>query len=273
MSYTTVHIECNEELAETISTLLLEIGFDGTAYENGLLQAFIPASEFDNNALNKIADSLELHIKAITDTPDQNWNQLWEDNFHDLSIDNQIHIRAPFHQDKGFKHEIIIHPKMAFGTGHHGTTQLMLKEMLNIDFKNKTVLDMGCGSGILSILASQKGANKVTAIDYDINSVENSSENTQLNKIQNVTILQSDNLDKVTTTFDIILSNIVKNINLSLMPSFSRCLKPGGLLVICGLLITDLDEATQTAKALNLKLLQHSNDGEWLRLNFEKINA
>lgn len=131
---------------------------------------------------------------------------------------------------------------------------------------------MGCGSGILSILASQLGASEITAIDHDIYSVENSTENAQLNGIENVSISQADNLSGVTSSFDIILSNIVKNINISLWPEFAQHLSDSGILLVCGILIADRDEAVDAAKALNLELLQENNDGEWLQLKFQKLN-
>lgn len=273
MSHTTIQIKCSEEEADVLSSLLMMNDYIGTSYEDGMFNAYIKESDYDALGTAVLVEQLGLSIDKIWITEDQNWNKLWEDNFHDLQIAGKIHVRAPFHKSLALKHEIIIHPKMAFGTGHHGTTQLMMEEMLQFDFSGMSVLDMGCGSGILSILASQLGANAVTAIDYDIYSVENSHENAQLNSIDNVTILQADNLSKVTTSFDIILSNIVKNINMSLWPEFVAHLNENGHLLVCGLLIADRSEAIETAEALNLKLLQENNDGEWLQLKFQKTHV
>lgn len=272
MSHTTIQIKCNEEEADVLSSLLMLNDYIGTSYEDGLFTAYIDEKDYDALGTRVLVEQLGLEIEQISLTEEQNWNQVWEDNFHDLKVADTIHVRAPFHKDLGMKHEIIIHPKMAFGTGHHGTTQLMMMEMLNTDHQNKKVLDMGCGSGILSILASQLGASEITAIDHDIYSVENSTENTQLNGIENVSISQADNLSGVTSSFDIILSNIVKNINISLWPEFAQHLSDSGILLVCGILIADRDEAVDAAKALNLELLQENNDGEWLQLKFQKLN-
>lgn len=273
MSHTTIQIKCNEEEADVLSSLLMMNDYIGTSYEDGLFKAYIKESEYDAFGTAVLIEQLGLQIDKVWLTEDQNWNQLWEDNFHDLQVADTIHVRAPFHQNLNMKHEIIIHPKMAFGTGHHGTTQLMLEEMLNTPMKDSSLLDMGCGSGILSILASQLGAKEITSIDHDIYSVENSTENMQLNHIENVTILQADNLSKVTSSFDIILSNIVKNINMSLWPEFAAKLNDHGILMVCGILISDRSEAITTAEALNLELLQENNDGEWLQLKFQKTHA
>lgn len=273
MSHTTIHIRCTESEAELVSSILLDWDYDGTSYEGNELVAYVNESIFNKDELEELLSGFDLTIEQIYSTHEQNWNELWEANFKDLYVGSDIHVRAPFHASSHKKHEIIIHPKMAFGTGHHGTTQLMLEAMLALDFKDKDVLDMGCGSGILAILAAQKGAKEVLAIDYDINSVENSIENMQLNQITNVSILQAGNLEKVPNTFDIILSNIVKNINLALVPEFSTHLRPGGTLLLCGLLIGDLDEVRTATEALNLKYCGHSEDGEWLQITFEKVDA
>ena len=270
MAYHSIHIKCKEAEAETISTVLLENNYLGTSYERGILVAYILKENLDEAQLKTILKSLNLSIDQQHETKEENWNALWESNFHESIIDDRVQIRAPFHPEKALEHQIVIHPKMAFGTGQHGTTQLMIKAMLQHSFLEADVLDMGCGSGILAIMAEKLGAKTVLAVDYDENSIRNCQENVQLNKVQNVSILQDENLEQVTKTFDIILSNIVKNINLSLLDQFEAKLRAGGTLILCGLLKNDLQEAQTKAKALNLNLTNHTSDREWLQLAFIK---
>lgn len=269
MSYHSIQIICDEDQADMLSAQALDHDSVGTSYEDGQLTLYFQGETAPVELLDLVRN-LGLKVSGSDQIADRNWNALWEENFHDLTV-GDIHVRAPFHSEKGMKHEIVIHPKMAFGTGHHGTTQLMLKAMMKHDFQDRSVLDMGCGSGILAILASQKGARSVLAIDYDIYSVENSLENVQLNGLHNVEVVQADTLDGVTTSFDIILSNIVKNVNLGLLQGFASHLNPNGLLLLCGLLREDLEECVDRASALNLKLIDKDTQDEWLQLTFQSI--
>jgi ribosomal protein L11 methyltransferase len=269
MSYTAVHILCNEDLEETVSFLLQESGFDGTSYEKGRLIAYCNSESYNEHAMNKVLDQFELVAKLVVLEEDQNWNQIWEDNFKDVDIGEQIHARAPFHPAKNVKHDIIILPKMAFGTGHHETTQLSAISLEKLSCQDKIVLDMGCGSGLLAILASQKGAKEVLAIDYDRLCVENTKENIQLNAAKNVEVLQADSVAHLTKKFDIIVSNIVKNINLRLLPEFAAKLNKDGRLILCGFIDTDLKELVKKATAYDLELTEKNIANHWLQTQFK----
>ena len=266
MSYHSINIPCSDEQSETLASIILDLDYLGSSYEDGILTIYSDKNP-DIEQLNTILANLGLELGEQSELEDRNWNKWWESNFHESLIGRDIQVRAPFHKSAARKHEIVIQPAMAFGTGHHGTTSLMLEAMLEQDFKQKEVLDMGCGSGILSIMAEKLGAAHVLAIDYDIHSVENSNHNLQLNHCLNVEVLQADSLSGVTTEFDIILSNIVKGINLGLLPEFLDKLKPGGLLLLCGFLIKDEEEVLEQLKASNLKLISQRSDGEWLQLS------
>ena len=268
MSYKAVHIPCDEEQSETISYLLQEQGFDGSVYENGKLIAYCKTDQFQEDDVQILLKQFDLIAEEIATVDDQNWNSSWERNFKDSDIGKHIHVRAPFHPAKQVPHDIIVNPKMAFGTGHHETTQLSALALEKLDCKDKMVLDMGCGSGLLAILAAQKGAKQVIAIDYDIHSVENTKENVQLNQVKNVDIQQADNLTHLTYKFDIIVSNIVKNINLSLLPQFVDKLNDTGTLILCGFLETDLAELEKAAAAHNLNLIEYNIENQWLQTQF-----
>ena len=270
MSYKAVHIICDPDLEETISFLLQEEGFSGTSYEQGKLIAYCNTEDYDEVRLQKVLDNFSLKAEQIIEEEEQNWNQIWEDNFKEAIIGEHIQARAPFHPSSGYKHDIIITPKMAFGTGHHETTRLSGISLEKLNCEGKAVLDMGCGSGLLAILASQKGANRVLAIDYDEKCVENTKENIQLNNAVNVEVMQADSVRNLTEKFDIIVSNIVKNINLILLPELVARLNPGGHVILCGFLDTDLAEQENAASAQGLKLIEQHVDNHWLQTQYTK---
>ncbi|MDB9882129.1 50S ribosomal protein L11 methyltransferase [Bacteroidia bacterium] len=268
MSYTAVHILCDEDLEETVSFLLQENGYTGTSYEQGTLIAYCQSAQHNEESTAKLLASFNLSTIKIVEEEPKNWNQIWEDNFKDADLGEHIHSRAPFHPAKDVKHDIIVVPKMAFGTGHHETTRLSAISLEKLNCTNKSVLDMGCGSGLLAILASQKAAKRVLAIDYDIHSVENARENVQLNKAKNVEVVQADTVVHLTEKFDIIVSNIVKNINLRLLPEFVSKLHKDGHLILCGFIAEDLNELTTAASAHGLKCIEHNADNNWLQTQF-----
>jgi len=268
MTYKAIHLICDENTEENLSFLLNEIGFSGTSYENGRLIAYCETAQFNQVKLNEVLEIFKLIPELIAEEAEENWNQTWEDNFKDSDIGNNIHVRAPFQPRKEVEFDIIILPKMAFGTGHHETTQLSALALEKLDCANKSVLDMGCGSGLLAILASKKGANRIVAIDYDIHSVENTEENIQLNQTENVEVIHSDSVTQLTEKFDIIVSNIVKNINLSLLPQFITKLKPGGVLILCGFLQEDAEELKNAAAAHHLSFISQNTQNGWLQTQF-----
>lgn len=268
MSYKAVHIICDPDLEETISFLLQEAGYQGTSYEKGRLIAYCKIEDYHEKATHELLANFELIPEQVADVANENWNAMWEENFKEAIIGDNIQARAPFHPSNGYKHDIIITPKMAFGTGHHETTRLSGISLEKLDCEGKAVLDMGCGSGLLAILASQKGAKRVLAIDYDANCVENTQENIQLNKAVNVEVMQADSVTHLTEKFDIIVSNIVKNINLRLLPEFVAKLNHGGHLILCGFLDQDLAEQQTAATAHGLKLIEQHVDNKWLQTQY-----
>ena len=268
MSYKALHIICDQDLEETISFLLQESGYEGTSYEKGRLIAYCKAENYKEDETLTLLANFGLSLEQIVDVVNENWNAMWEENFKEAIIGEHIQARAPFHPSSGYKHDIIITPKMAFGTGHHETTRLSGIALEQLDCEDKAVLDMGCGSGLLAILASQKGARRVLAIDYDTNCVDNTHENIQLNKAKNVEVQQADSLKHLTEKFDIIVSNIVKNINLRLLPEFVAKLNSGGHLILCGFLDQDFDEQQTAASTHGLTLVGKHIDNNWLQTEY-----
>jgi ribosomal protein L11 methyltransferase len=232
-----------------------ETGFESFVETEDGVEAFIQAGKFHDAdlqfVLGEFQDDFFFEVKKEV-IKGKNWNEEWEKNyFEPLVIQNQCVIRAPFHTQ--FPHtsfEIIIEPNMAFGTGNHETTSMMIEAILETDLKGKNVLDMGCGTGILGILASMKGAARVTAIDIDEWSFKGATENAALNNIDNLTVKMGDAALLGNENFDVIFANIHKNVLISDLPAYNSVLKPGGLLVMSGFYTEDLAEITLKAKTL-----------------------
>lgn len=205
-----------------------------------------------------------------------NWNEEWEKNFSPVVIDDTCIIRAPFHiLDKKYTYDIVIMPKMSFGTGHHDTTWLMCKNMLASNFKNKTVFDMGCGTGVLCILAKKLGAQNVTGNDIDEWSVENAIENCAANNCSDIQIVEGNSnlLSSKKNHYDFILANINKNVLKSYLPAFSKSLKPSAYLFISGFFKTDCDELINLASTHCFKLYKQELKNDWAVLIFQKGNS
>jgi ribosomal protein L11 methyltransferase len=231
-----------DNIIEFLPYKLEPLGFEGFFESDSVLVAYITAKNFNENDLNEILAELGISQSSVTRStlPEKNWNEVWESNFEPVRIGNCM-IRAPFHapsQDCDL--DIIIEPKMSFGTGHHATTSLMASEMFGLEFKNSAVLDAGCGTGILSILAEKLGAKAITAIDIDIWSYRNSLENISRNNCFKIEVLHGDISLFKGRIFDVILANINLNIHLSNIPLYASLCRNGGTLLISGILSSDI---------------------------------
>ncbi|MGA1583757.1 MAG: 50S ribosomal protein L11 methyltransferase [Saprospiraceae bacterium] len=230
---------------EMLIALLSELPFEGFEEQDARLLAYLPESAWTEDLDPQIENVARMLGFSVTRArlEDQNWNALWESNFSPVSIPGYVMIRAEFHDNPpsdAYRHIITITPRMAFGTGHHATTRMMLLEMDELPFESRAVLDYGCGTGILAIVARQKGANPVVAIDID----PNCTENTLINASQNacsLTVMTAD-IDQIdsASTFDIILANINRNVLIQAIPSLYRMSRPGGHLLLSGFLEEDL---------------------------------
>jgi ribosomal protein L11 methyltransferase len=198
--------------------------------------------------------------------PEENWNIQWESNFSPISVGNFCHVRADFHPPlQGFKYELVITPKMAFGTGHHETTFMMMEAMKSIDFQNKQVLDFGCGTGILAILAAKLGAREVIALDIEEPAIENAKDNAVLNGVEAQIIPILGVLQTLAMSEqDIILANINRNVILDELPSLKKRMRTSALLLLSGILWNDWEFIALRAQELDLQLIQVNQKGDWM---------
>jgi ribosomal protein L11 methyltransferase len=257
---------------EILMAELIEIGFDSFTEEHTGILAYIQKELLNEEDLKQIhlLHNTEIKISyTFREMPNINWNEEWEKNFSPINVEDQVSIRAEFHENQNLPHEIIIQPKMSFGTGHHATTYLMIQQMLEMEFENKTVLDMGCGTSVLAIFAQQKGAKKTAAIDIDEWSVENSIENAARNKVE-LEISQGTAENLGSEYFDIILANINRNILISDIPTYVSILNNGGQLLLSGLCFFDVDDILEVCNQEKLTLKKKLQREEWVSLLLEK---
>ncbi len=254
---------------------LSEIGFDTFEDIDEGFKAYIPEDEIIEEKISEIFRqyssmfTLSFEIRTI---PHQNWNEVWESNFEPLKINERCYVRATFHEPHPeYEFEIIVDPKMAFGTGHHQTTFLMMKLMMETDFKGKKVLDMGCGTGILAILASHLGAGDVVAIDYDQICVESTIENSDLNKVINIKPLYGSKEAIPDEQFDIILANINRNILIDQIERYSAVLSPNGIIFFSGFYEDpDLKIITEKSNTSGLDYVIHDKKDNWVAAKFNR---
>jgi ribosomal protein L11 methyltransferase len=254
---------------------LAEFGFDTFEEMDFGFKAYIPADQFNKKALDEILQPYHQMFTfsyEVTLIPHKNWNEIWETNFEPIEIKDQIYVRATFHPaTPDFKYEIVIDPKMAFGTGHHQTTSMMMDYMLETDYQDKTVLDMGCGTGILAILASKMGATSVTAIDFDEVCYESTLENAPLNHIGNIIAICGSKEDIADYEYDIILANINRNILVEQMGRYAEVLKPDGEIYFSGFYEEpDLDIIVEEARKYDLKYISHKENKKWVAVKMVK---
>lgn len=275
MDYTEVRFYNDASLNEAIIAWLGDNDFDMFEERTDGVNAYIEAKLFKEDDLIKILQLIPgsgENIRYETSfIKDQNWNKKWESNFEPVSIAGSVYIRAPFHpKSEAFQHEIIIEPKMSFGTGHHATTSLMIQCILKLSLKNKVVLDMGCGTAILSILADKMGAKSIIAIDIEEWAYLNSLENCEMNNVKNISVLKGDVSLIKEKKFDVIFANINRNILLNDLHSYSDSLNSGGEILLSGILAGDKEIINQCALKYGLSFKSQKEENNWLALHYIK---
>jgi ribosomal protein L11 methyltransferase len=275
-----IYIEYNftvtpkEPATEILIAELGEVGFESfVENENGVI-AYIQKDDWsatvleDIFVLNSEEFSIEYDQKEIEQT---NWNAEWEKNFSPIQVEDVVSIRAPFHENPHLKYDIVIEPKMSFGTGHHETTHMMVQHLLQLDLEGKKTLDMGCGTGILAIFAEMKGANPIDAIDIDNWCYENSVENVERNNCKNISVFEGEAALLVDKKYDVIIANINRNILLMDMQAYTNCLNDNGVLLLSGFYQDDIPVIDAEVSKYNLKLETVIERNHWVALKYNKL--
>ena len=258
---------------EILLAQLQNLPFEGFEFSEKGLNAFILKSEHFENFLDSIElfhnDKVKIEYELETIMP-SNWNSKWEKTFKPIHISSECVIRADFHKKFGKKYEIIINPKMSFGTGHHETTMMMIEYALEISFIKKKVLDMGCGTGILAIIASKKKACSISAIDKDPCCVENTIENSRKNSCNNINVTLTEKVNKEHGVYDLIFANINLNELLNQIPFFAKVLKSNGDLLLSGFFYQDLTNLKEKCEDFGFKIINNKIKNDWCAIRFKK---
>ena len=281
MDYYEIHFTINpntEMHRDVLSALLAEIGFESFIESEQGLIAYIPEKLYSENQLDSVLEDLPLPILSIqykvVYMKGKNWNEDWEKHFFQpIIIDNQVVIHSSFHKNiPVLKYNIVIDPKMAFGTGHHATTSMMVSYLLETELKGRSVLDMGCGTAVLAILAMMKGAQPVRAIDNDEWATQNALENIRLNKTPDIRVDLGDANLLGTETYDFIFANINRNILLNDFPVYAKCMHPDSSIFMSGFFVEDAPLIIQAGRKYGLELVSEKEEGQWKALELRMKN-
>ena len=260
--------------SEILMAELIEIGFDSFTEEYDGILGYIPEELFSEDALKSIPlmNNPDVEISySFALMPNINWNEEWEKHFEPITIEGLCTVRATFDPAASTPYEIVIDPKMSFGTGHHETTYMMLQFLLNEELTNKKVLDMGCGTSVLAIMAAKRGATDITAIDVDEWCVENSIENVQRNGCEYIQVQLGDASSLANKkNFDLIIANINRNILLADIPQYAQSLKAGGTLLLSGFYEEDILLIREKAEAHSLQYVENLERNKWVAVKFKK---
>lgn len=278
MKYKEINIKIaeNESLREKLMAVLLGIGYDSFMETEQSIAAYIETGLFDMNRLQEILQDFEgsASIEKIHDLADQNWNAIWESNYEPVIIEGKCIVRAPFHEKPaGIEYDVVIQPKMSFGTAHHGTTYLMIQLILENDFTGKQVLDMGSGTAVLAIMAAMKGAERTTAIDNDEWAYNNARENCELNSIKNIDVIFGDASSIPGGGYDVVLANINRNILLDDIQHYNKNLNDDASIFLSGFYEDDLAVIIEEAQKFGWNFVEHRTRNEWVAAVFRTASA
>ncbi len=256
--------------------LIAELGYAGfesfVENEEGVT-AYIQKEEWNEAILDGIyvltSDEFEITY-SFEEIAQVNWNSEWEKNFNPIQVDDKVSIRAPFHENPNLPYDIVIEPKMSFGTGHHETTHMMVQHLLTLELEGKKTLDMGCGTGILAIFAEMKGAQPIDAIDIDNWCYLNTIENIERNNCKHITAYEGEASLLEGKNYDVIIANINRNILLNDLPSYGACLNNGGVLLLSGFYEEDIPLLDEKATAEGMRLEKTLKRNNWVSLKYVK---
>lgn len=277
MEYIQVDIELPTEASDIIIAELGDAGYDSFEELEGSVSAFVEKSLFDEDILKDLQQKYaEQYLINYTfqELENKNWNEVWESNFHPIIVDDKCLVRASFHHiEKSYPYEIVIDPKMAFGTGHHETTSLMLEALMGLDLKNKTVLDVGSGTGILAIFCRKYGAKSAVATDIDDWCIENAHTNSAINHCSDIKLLQGtiSTLRDHLITYDLVIANINRNVIMDEIHHYAACLKKGGFLLLSGFYTEDIPVLEKFFPQNGLALVSRNVKNNWAMLQLVRV--
>lgn len=274
MSYLGIHftISPKEPGAEILLALLEDKPFDSFEETAQGLSAYIRKNDWSDSLLDDVfvlkSDEFETSFE-IEEIEQVNWNEAWEKNFNPIDVDGICHVRASFHPKTDAKYDIVIEPKMSFGTGHHETTHMMIQHLLMDDLTNKSALDMGCGTAILAILAEMRGAKPIDAIDIDNWCYENALENIERNNCEHISVYEGDASLLKNQKYDVIIANINRNILLNDLKTYKNCLYGKGFVYLSGFYHADIEAINHLCETLGLKLQRKLEKNNWVSLKYQ----
>ena len=275
MNYIHCHFELSDPIpwSEILITYLAQIDFESFEQNDIGVEAYIQKPQFSEDKVKEILEDIHTEVSFNhKEIEDENWNAEWEKNFSPIYIDNLCIIRAPFHEkEEGFDQEIIINPQMSFGTGHHQTTYLIMKAMFGTDFENKTVLDMGSGTGILAILAEKLGCKEAIAIDIDEWAYHNTIDNLELNRCSKIEVKEGGaELLVHNDKYDTVLANINRNILTNDMEYYAKSMKKGAVIYFSGFYTSDISIIEKSANSHGLTMIDSAEREGWAMVTFSK---
>ena len=273
MNYVGCHFEVVplEPWTDLLINELGDLGFESFLQTETGVSAFILEADWTEHLLSQIDLTNNEHVKIshqIEFIKEENWNATWESSFDPICVSNRCTIRAPFHPPSTTEMEIIINPKMSFGTGHHQTTHMMVQMLIDMEIKGTRVLDMGCGTGILAIVACKKGASSITAIDFDEWCFNNSLENIQVNGCPSIKVILGDASVLGHEIYDLIIANINRNVLLNDLSAYVNVLAPGGSMLLSGFYAEDIPMIRDKAESLGLSYVENIERDNWIAIKF-----
>ncbi|MBO0930657.1 50S ribosomal protein L11 methyltransferase [Fibrella aquatilis] len=279
MNYTELQLTLDPDFADILTAELAELGFESFTETDEGINAYIPEPDFDADAVAEIVSRYAPQTAisyTITSLEKTNWNAQWEQNYQPIEVRTEagpsVRVRASFHEpDAAFTYDLVINPKMSFGTGHHETTHMMMQHQLGLDHTDKAILDVGSGTGILAILGLKLGATDALAFDIEEWAVENAIENAALNDCPQLRVFQGTIAGVAADErFEIILANINRNVLLAEIPTYVNHLKPGGLLLVSGFYETDAPDIQAKAEEVGLVRVGYLTRNQWASIGFRK---